>query len=115
MRNGNSGNILFIDASKEFIKGKNQNELSDEHIEKIVEAYKNRVDIEKFAHVATMEEIEANDYNLNIPRYVDTSDEEPEVDLAEVSAKLKGIDKEIGEVSAELKKSLDELGLEFPF
>ena len=114
-RNGNSGNILFIDASKEFIKGKNQNELSDEHIEKIVEAYKNRVDIEKFAHVATMEEIEANDYNLNIPRYVDTSDEEPEVDLAEVSAKLKGIDKEIGEVSAELKKSLDELGLEFPF
>ena len=60
-------------------------------------------------------EIEANDYNLNIPRYVDTSDEEPEIDLAEVTAQIKGIDKEIGEVSAELKKSFDELGLEFPF
>ena len=114
-RNGNSGNILFIDASKEFIKGKNQNELSDEHIEKIVNAYKERKDIEKFAHVATMEEIEANDYNLNIPRYVDTADEEPEIDLNEVTGRLKSLDKEIGEVSETLKKSFEELGLEFPF
>ncbi len=114
-RNGNSDNILFIDASKDFIKGKNQNELSDEHIEKIVNAYKERKDIDKFSHVATMEEIKANDYNLNIPRYVDTAEEEEEIDLDEVTGKIKDIDKEIEEVSRSLKKSFDELGLDFPF
>ena len=66
-RNGNAGNIFFIDASKEFTSSKKQNTLEDEHIQKIVEAYKNREDIEKFAHKATMEEIEENGYNLNIP------------------------------------------------
>ncbi len=114
-RNGNSKNILFIDASKDFIKGKNQNELSDEHIKRIVDTYINRVDVDKFAHVATMEEIEANDYNLNIPRYVDTADEEPEIDLDEVAKKISETNKEIEAVSNELKKSFDELGLEFPF
>ena len=62
-----------------------------------------------------MKEIEENDYNLNIPRYVDTSEEEPEIDLGGVTAKIKEIDKEIEEVSKNLKKSFDELGLEFPF
>ena len=114
-RNGNSDNILFIDASKDFIKGKTQNELSDEHINKIVEAYKNRVDVEKYAHVASMDEIIQNDYNLNIPRYVDTADEEEEISLEEVTGRIKEIDNEIEQVSAELKKSFDELGLEFPF
>ena len=114
-RNGNSDNILFIDASKEFIKGKNQNELSSEHIDKIVEAYKKREDIDKFAHVASMEEIEANDYNLNIPRYVDTSEEEAEIDLDLLTDTIQDIDKEIANVSAELKKSFDELGIRFPF
>ena len=114
-RNGNSNNILFIDASKDFVKGKNQNELSDEHIEKIVDAYKERKDIDKFAHVASMDEIIANDYNLNIPRYVDTSEDEEEIDLEEVTKSIKDIDKEIEDVAAELKKSFDELGLEFPF
>ena len=114
-RNGNSNNILFIDASKEFIKGKNQNELSSEHIDKIVEAYKKREDIDKFAHVASMEEIEANDYNLNIPRYVDTSEEEAEIDLDLLTDTIQDIDKEIANVSAELKKSFDELGIRFPF
>ena len=73
------------------------------------------MDVERYAHVATMEEIKENDFNLNIPRYVDTADEEPEIDLGEVTARIKDIDKEIEEVSAELKKSFDELGLEFPF
>ncbi len=114
-RNGNSNNILFIDASKDFIKGKNQNELSDEHIKKIVDAYKDRKNIDKFAHVATMEEIEANDYNLNIPRYVDTSEKEEEIDIDEVMDRIKETDDEIAKVSAELKKSFDELGLRFPF
>ena len=114
-RNGNSGNILFIDASKDFIKGKNQNELSDDHIKKIVDAYKERKDIDKFAHVATMQEIEENDYNLNIPRYVDTSEKEEEIDINEVMDRIKETDEEIAKVSAELKKSFDELGLRFPF
>ena len=114
-RNGNSDNILFIDASKDFIKGKNQNELSDEHIKKIVDAYKDRKDIDKFAHVATMEEIKANDFNLNIPRYVDTAEKEEEIDINEVMDKIKETDDEIAKVSSELKKSFDELGLRFPF
>jgi type I restriction enzyme M protein len=87
-RNGNSGNIMFIDASKEYKSGKNQNELTDEHIKKIVDTYVNRVDVDKFAHVATMDEIIANDYNLNIPRYVDTSEEEEQIDIAKVRSEL---------------------------
>lgn len=87
-RNGNSGNIMFIDASKEFKAGKNQNELTDEHIQKIVDVYVNRVDVEKYAHVATMDEIIANGYNLNIPRYVDTSEEEEQIDIAQVRSEL---------------------------
>lgn len=114
-RNGNSDNILFIDASKDFIKCKKQNELAPEHIEKIIEAYKRRENIERYAHVATMDEIKANNYNLNIPRYVDTSDTEEEIDLSAVMENIKDIDKEISSVAAELKKSFDELGIEFPF
>lgn len=114
-RNGNADNILFIDASKEFTKGKQQNELEDHHIQKIVDAYKERKDIEKFAHVAMMEEIAQNDYNLNIPRYVDTSEAVEEIDLAEVTKNIREIDKEIDQTSRELKKSFDLLGLEFPF
>jgi type I restriction enzyme M protein len=115
-RNGNSGNVLFIDASKEFIKGKNQNELSDEHISKIIEAYKNRQNIEKFAYVADIQKeiIEQNAYNLNIPRYVDTSEAEEEIDLEQVVDDIEDIDKEIADVSSTLKKSFDELGLRFP-
>ncbi|MBL7879901.1 MAG: type I restriction-modification system subunit M, partial [Chryseobacterium gambrini] len=64
--------ILFIDASKEFEKVKNQNMLREEHIDKIVETYRNRTTIEKYSHLATLKEVEENDYNLNIPRYVDT-------------------------------------------
>lgn len=90
-RNGNSGNILFIDASKEFKPGKVQNELPDESIQKIVDAYLERKDVERYAHVATMEEIIENGYNLNIPRYVDSSEEEEEVDISQVKAELAGI------------------------
>ena len=90
-RNGNSDNILFIDASKEFKPGTNQNELTDEHIQKIVETYEKRVDVERYAHVATMEEIIDNGYNLNIPRYVDTSEKEVEVDINTVKTELADI------------------------
>lgn len=114
-RNGNSGNILFIDASKDYISGKNQNVLGDEHIQKIVKVYQERKDVEKFAHVASMEEIMENDYNLNIPRYVDTSEEIPDVDLEAVNKGIKDIDAEIAKVTEELKASFAELGLEYPF
>ena len=90
-RNGNSGNILFIDASKEYKPGKVQNELTDENIRKIVETYENRVDVERYAHVATIDEIIENGWNLNIPRYVDTSEEEEEIDIAAVKTELADI------------------------
>lgn len=87
-RNGNKDNILFIDASKEYKPGKVQNELTDEHIQKIVQTYINRVDVPKYAHVASIQEIIDNDWNLNIPRYVDTSEAEEEIDIAAVKAEL---------------------------
>lgn len=90
-RNGNSGNILFIDASKEYKPGKVQNELTDENIQKIVETYENRVDVERYAHVATIDEIIENGWNLNIPRYVDTSEEEEEIDIVAVKTELADI------------------------
>ncbi len=114
-RNGNSGNILFIDASKEYKPGKNMNTLEEEHIEKIVNAYKERIDIDKFCHVATMDEIEANDYNLNIPRYVDTFEKEEEIDLTAKAEDIAAINAEIQNAEVELKKYFDELGLKFPF
>ena len=87
-RNGNSGNIMFIDASKDYTSGKNQNILEDMHIQKIVDAYIARVDIEKYAHVASMEEIEENGWNLNIPRYVDTFEEEEVIVIDSVRTEL---------------------------
>ncbi len=115
-RNGNSGNILFIDASKEFIKGKNQNEISDVIIKKIVDTYANRSDVPQYAHVADIqtEIIEKNAYNLNIPRYVDTTEEEESIDLNQVVKEIVDIDNEIDALSEDLKKSFDEIGLAFP-
>ena len=89
--------------------------MEDKHIEKILNAYAERKDIDKFAHVATMEEIEENGYNLNIPRYVDTFEPEPEIDLDEVANQIIALRKEMKEVDAQLKPYFDELGLKFPF
>lgn len=114
-RNANSDNILFIDASKDFEPGKNQNILRDQDIDKIVETYAKREDVEKYAHVATMAEIEENGYNLNIPRYVDTFEKEEEIDLNAVSAEIKQLQADIKGINAELKPYFDELGLDFPF
>jgi len=97
------------------VKGKNQNELSDAHIQRIVDAYKDRKDIDKFAHVASMKEIEENGFNLNIPRYVDTSEAEEEIDIDAVTEEIEKIDADIAQASKELKKSFQELGLKFPF
>lgn len=113
-RNGNSDNILFIDASKEFEQGRDQNELTMEHIGKIVNAYVNREEIEKYAHVALMGEIEKNDYNLNIPRYVNTAEEEVMIDIEQVINDISGINAELQENYKKLGKYFDELGIAFP-
>ena len=107
----NNENILFIDASNEFEKGKNQNNLTDEQVEKIVDTFVKRETIDKYSYVATMEEIKENDYNLNIPRYVDTFEEEEPIDLQAVSEKIASIDKEIAKLDDELAVYLRELGL----
>ncbi len=114
-RNGNSDNILFIDASREYEAGKNQNILRESDIDKIVETYEKRMDVDKYAHVATMDEIKENGFNLNIPRYVDTFEPEPEIDLNEVAAEIRKLQAEIKSIDAELKPYFDELGLDFPF
>lgn len=80
-----------------------------------MDAYKDRKDIDKFAHVASMKEIEENGFNLNIPRYVDTSEAEEEIDIDAVTTEIEQIDAEIAQASKELKKSFQELGLKFPF
>lgn len=107
----NEDNILFIDASNEFEKGKNQNNLTDENVQKIVETYVKRETIDKYSYVASMDEIKENDYNLNIPRYVDTFEEEEPIDLNAVSEKIKSIEKEIDSINEQLSVYLKELGL----
>ncbi|WP_427003226.1 type I restriction-modification system subunit M [Methanobrevibacter intestini] len=106
--------ILFIDASQEFEKVKNQNKLREEDIDKIVNTYINREEIDKYSHRASLEEIKENDFNLNIPRYVDTFEEEEPVDLDEVCKELEKISEEMKEVDAEIKKYCDELGIKAP-
>ena len=103
-------NILFIDASKEFEKVKTQNKLRPEHIQKIIDTYRNRTEIEKYSHCATLKEIEENDYNLNIPRYVDTFEEEEEIDIQAVMAEIKELEAKRTELDAQIEVYLKELG-----
>ena len=104
--------VLFIDASREFEKAKNQNRLTEDHISKIVETYRKREDVDKYAHLASIEEIRGNDYNLNIPRYVDTFEQEEEIDLAEVQRMLEQDKREIAELEAKIAETLKVLGVE---
>ena len=110
-RNGNSDDICFIDASKEFVAGKAMNYITDEHIDKIVKTYEERNEEEKYCHIAKMDEIIENDYNLNIPRYVDTFEEEEAVDLQETFKKLDETQTKITDAKSEANKFLEELGL----
>ena len=104
-------NILFIDASREFEKVKTQNKLRPEYIEKIVRVYRNREEIEKYSHCATMQEIKENDYNLNIPRYVDTFEEEAPIDIKQVMADIKSLEAQRADLDAQIDVYLKELGL----
>jgi type I restriction enzyme M protein len=103
--------VLFVDASKIFQKGKKQNSMSEEDLEQIFDLYHNRKDVDKLAHVADFDEIKKNDYNLNIPRYVDSAEEEQEIDIDAVYDKLQNDDKEINEASNKVNEALVELGL----
>lgn len=94
--------VLFIDASNQFEKEKKQNVMNEEHIDHVLELYKNRQSVEKEAYLASYEDIKKNDFNLNIPRYVDTSEEEEEIDIKQLS-------KEMSETNAAIKSSTDEL------
>ena len=104
-------NILFIDASKEFEKVKTQNKLRPDHIQKIIETYRTRAEIEKYSHCATLKEIEGNDYNLNIPRYVDTFEEEEEIDIKAVMAEIKELEAKRTDLDAQIEVYLKELGI----
>lgn len=111
----NPDNILFIDASQGFEKVGNQNQLRAEHIERIVSTYQKRESLEKFSQVAERSAVSGNDYNLNIPRYVDTFDEEEKVDLDEVAGKLVALEKEMGETEKAIAGFCAELGIKAPF
>ncbi|MBN2104080.1 type I restriction-modification system subunit M [bacterium] len=102
----NCKNVFFIDASREFMPGKNQNILLDEHIQKIVNTYKARKDVDKYAHAASFDEIKENDFNLNVPRYVDTFEEEEEIDIDEVQKEIDALEKELVEVREKMAEKL---------
>lgn len=110
-----SGNVLFIDASQHFEKVKTQNVLRPQDIDKIVATYKARSAEDKYSYVATLQEIDDNDYNLNIPRYVDTFEEEEAVDLKAVAKELKKLDADMKATDATIETFCKELGIDAPF
>ena len=111
----NPDDILFIDASQGFESGNNQNVLRPEDIDRIISTYRNRAAIEKFSYVADRNEIAENDYNLNIPRYVDTFEEEELVDLGEVTTQLAALENGMAAVDREISTYCDELSIPRPF
>ena len=104
--------VLFIDASREFEAGTPQNRLRPQDIDRILEAYRRRETVERYACLAEYEEIVENDYNLNIPRYVDTYEPEPEVDMGRVQAEMQELERQLAGVGARMAQYLGELGLD---
>lgn len=102
-------NILFIDGSNDFQKDKNKNKLSEENINKIIDTYEKRETIDKYSYLASLEDIKENDYNLNIPRYVDTFEEEIVTPLPEIVQELSVIQQEIEETSQKLLNMFEDL------
>lgn len=110
-----SENILFIDASEHYEKVKTQNVLREEHIEKIVSTYRNRTTEDMYSYVATMDEVIENEYNLNIPRYVDTFEEEGPVDLEAISNELQSLESDIDNTDKTISEFCNELNIKTPF
>ena len=109
-RNKADNKVLFIDASREYQNDKNQNRLRQADIDKIVATYQARETIDKYAYLASFEEIKENDFNLNIPRYVDTFEEEQEIDIDAVQDEISQLESELVEVKQEMAGYLKELG-----
>jgi type I restriction enzyme M protein len=106
-----TGDVLFIDASREYQEAKNQNVLTDTHVRKIVDTYRTFQTVEKYAYRAAPQELADNDFNLNIPRYVDTFEEEAEIDLDAVKASIIRLESELAAVRAKMNGHLKELGV----
>lgn len=102
-------NIMFIDASREFEKVKTQNKLTEENINKIVDAYQNKKEIEKYSRLVNIKEIEENEFNLNMPRYIDTFEEEEPIDIKQVAKELEEVKSKIKEKEEKLKELMKEL------
>ena len=109
-KNKTDDKVLFIDASNEFKSGKNQNQLTDSNIAKVIETYKTRESVDKYAYLASFDEIKENDFNLNIPRYVDTFEEEAEIDLDAVRSERLELKAELENLETEMAGFLKELG-----
>jgi type I restriction enzyme M protein len=105
------GDVLFIDASREFKDAKNQNVLTEEYLEKIVATHKAFETVEKYAYRATPQQLADNDFNLNIPRYVDTFEEEAEIDLGAVKQEIASLESQLATVRAKMKTHLEDLGI----
>ena len=103
--------VMVIDASRDFVPGKKQNALSDEHIARIVETYRAREAVERYAEAVPREVIRENGYNLNIPRYVDTFEPEPEIDVAALQREIEGLEDELATPRARMDAMLRELGV----
>ncbi|HRX83028.1 MAG TPA: N-6 DNA methylase, partial [Pirellulaceae bacterium] len=103
--------VLFIDASKEFAPGKTQNVMDDSHIAKVLETYRTRIETDKYSHLATPGEIAENEFNLNIPRYVDTFEPEEEIDVAALQKEINQVEAELADVRAKMANHLRELGV----
>ena len=106
--------ILFIDASAYFEKAKNQNFLRDQDVEKIVETYRGRLQEDKYSYCAPLSEVAENDFNLNIPRYVDTFEHEEEIDLGAIALELRSMDRAMEENDRLIRGFCEELGIEVP-
>ncbi|MCK9274656.1 MAG: type I restriction-modification system subunit M [Syntrophales bacterium] len=104
------GDILFIDASREYEQGTNHNKLRTEDIEKIVDTFRQRKAIEKYSYRAAFSEIEENEFNLNIPRYVDTFEPEPKIDIAAVQKEIEEIERKLAETRTKMDQYLKDLG-----
>jgi type I restriction enzyme M protein len=110
-RRKDDDSVVFIDASREFKAGTPQNRLRDQDIEKVVSTYRAREFVDKYAYVADFDEIKENDFNLNIRRYVDTFEPEPDLDMDAVSAEIQNIQDALADVEAEMRGYLEELDL----
>ena len=111
----NPEDVLFIDASQHFEKAKQQNYLRDADVDKIVDTYRNRLEEPKYSKRATLADIAANDYNLNIPRYVDTFEAEDSIDISLLTAQIKDLHAKAKDTESVIAGYCAELGIETPF